>query len=606
MANQLTLPTLDKLRSSVSPDVDVQAVAGQWFSAFTEAIQSKNVPAVIDLLVDDVFWRDILALTWDFHTFQSTPAVEKFLIDQLPLFTLSSFTLKKDLVELQRPYPDLAWIQAFFDFETTVGIASGVFRLVPLADGSWKAHAIFTNLEDLKGFPEQNGPRRDHQPNHGKWAAKRAREIECLDEEPSVIIIGGGQSGLDVAARLKMLGMKSLVVEKNERIGDNWRKRYAALCLHDPVWYDHMPYIPFPSSWPVYTPALKLADWLESYAHSMELDVWTSATVMSVIPGTKGKKWSVAVQRADGRERTFEVNHVVFALGFGSGVGRIPDIPGQDEFKGQILHSSKHNLATDHAGKKVVVVGACTSSHDICADYAENGIDITMVQRGPTYIMTNKEGMPRLMAMFWEGGPPTHIADRTSASFPNSLVKLLHQRLTKEIAEADKELLDGLRKRGFKLTFGEDDSGFLLMAWNKGGGYYLDVGASQMIVDGKIKLKSDGPISRFTQTGLLFEDGSSLDADVIIFATGYADPRATYRALLPESLHDKLHPIWGLDKEGELNSVWREVGGRGKEGEALNGIWCMMGNLALCRFHSKHLALQIKSYEEGVFGTRYQ
>jgi hypothetical protein len=265
MTNQLALPTLDNLRSSVSPDVDVQAVASQWFSAFKEAMQSKNISAVIDLLVDDVFWRDMLALTWDFHTFQSTHSVSKFLTDQLPLFTLSSFALRNDLVELQRPYPDLAWIQAFFDFETTVGLASGVFRLVPLADGSWKAHTIFTNLEDLKGFPEQTGPRRDHQPNHGKWAAKRAREVEFVDEEPSVIVIGGGQSGLDVAARLKMLGLNPLVVEKHERIGDNWRKRYAALCLHDPVCehhssqlyllitycsiyrssgYDHMPYIP--------------------------------------------------------------------------------------------------------------------------------------------------------------------------------------------------------------------------------------------------------------------------------------------------------------------------------------------------------------------------
>lgn len=605
MANQLALPTLDNLRSSVAPDLNVQAVANQWFSAFTEAMQSKNVTAVIDLLVDDVFWRDMLALTWDFHTFQSIPSVKTFLVDQLPLFTLTSFKLREDLVELQRPYPDIAWIQAFFDFETTVGIASGVFRLVPLADGSWKAHTVFTNLENLKGFPEQNGPRRNHQPNHGKWAAKRAREIECVDEEPSVLVIGGGQSGLDVAARLKMLGTKALVVEKNERIGDNWRKRYAALCLHDPVWYDHMPYIPFPASWPVYTPALKLADWLESYAHSMELDVWTSATVMSVTPGTKGKKWTVTVQRADKKERIFEVNHVVFALGFGSGMGRIPDIPGQDDFKGQILHSTKHNLATDHAGKKVVVVGACTSAHDICADYVENGVDVTMVQRSPSYIMSIKEGMPRLLSIFWEGGPPTDVADRVSASYPNSLIKLVHQRVTKDIADADKELLDGLHKRGFKTTLGEDDSGFLLMAWNKGGGYYLDVGASQMIIDGKIKLKSDGPISRFTQTGLLFEDGSTLDADVVVFATGYADARHAYRALLPESLHDKLYPIWGLDKEGELNSVWREVGGRSKDGE-LNGIWCMMGNLALCRFHSKHLALQIKSYEEGIFGTRYQ
>ncbi|KAF8843041.1 FAD/NAD(P)-binding domain-containing protein [Paxillus ammoniavirescens] len=604
------LPTLQKLGSTVDPNVDVQAVANDWFTRFAKAAGDNDVPRVLDLLLDDVFWRDMLALTWDFHTFEGKNAVSKFLEDQLKVIQPqpNSFRLRKDLVELQWPYEDIAWIQAFFDFDTSVGHASGVFRLVPLPDGSWKAHVVYTNLENLKGFPELNGPLRDHQPNHGKWASKREREREFLDEEPSVVVVGGGQGGLDTAARLKMLGLNALVVERNERIGDNWRKRYAALCLHDPVWYDHMPYLPFPPSWPVYTPALKLADWLESYAHSLELNVWTSATVASIEKetGDSGKRWSVDVARGDGRKRTFKVNHVVLALGIGSGTPHIPDIPGKDEFKGQVLHSNKHNFATDHLGKKVAVIGACTSAHDICADYVEHGVDVTMVQRSPTYIMTTKEGMPRLLALFWEGGPPTDIADRVNASYPNHLLKFVHQRVTKEIAEADKELLDGLRKVGFKLTFGEDDSGFLLLAWTKAGGYYLDVGASQMIIDGKIKLKSDGPIKQFTQTGLLFEDGSTLDADVVVFATGYADARTAYRALLKDTdLHDKIQPIWGLDEEGELNSVYRGIGGRGEKGKDLDGLWCMMGNLALCRFHSKHLALQIKAHEENILGIRY-
>ncbi|OJA14210.1 hypothetical protein AZE42_11318, partial [Rhizopogon vesiculosus] len=426
----------------------------------------------------------------------------------------------KDLVELQRPYPDLAWIQAFFDFETTVSLTSGVFRLVPLADGSWKAHTIFTNLEDLKGFPEQTGPRREFEPNHGKWAAKRAREIEFIDDEPSIIVIGGGQGGLDVAARLKMLGLNSLVVEKNERIGDNWRKRYAALCLQDPGM---------------------------TTCHTFH-----------------------------GRKRTFEVNHVVFALGFGNGVGRIPGILGQ-------------RMTYAPTTLKMVSV------NEFCmfeSTKTNLGPEVTMVQRSPSYIMSTKEGMPRLLSIFWEGGPPTDIADRASASYPNKLLKLVHQRVTKDIAEADKELLEGLRKRGFKTTLGDDDAGVLLMTRSKAGGYYLDVGASQLIIDGKIKLKSDGPIKCFTPTGLLFEDGSTLDADVILFATGYANARTSYRELLPESLHDKVRPIWGLDAEGELNGAWREVGVRDKEGEALNGIWSMMGSLGLCRFHSKHLALR--------------
>lgn len=122
-----------------------------------------------------------------------------------------------------------------FDFETDSGIASGIARLVPTANGEWKAHTIFTNLEDLKGFPEKIGPLRNSVTNHGKWEENRKKEAEFVDKQPTVLIVGGGQSGLDVAARLKALNVSSLVVERNPRIGDNWRTRYESLTLHDPV-----------------------------------------------------------------------------------------------------------------------------------------------------------------------------------------------------------------------------------------------------------------------------------------------------------------------------------------------------------------------------------
>jgi hypothetical protein len=193
-----------------------------------------------------------------------------------------------------------------------------------------------------------------------------------------------------------------------------------------------------------------------------------------------------------------------------------------------------------------------------------------------------------------------------NASYPTHVAQLLQKRVTKDIAEADKELLDGLRRVGFKLTMGEDDTGFFQLALGKAGGYYFDAGASQLIIDGKIKLKSDGPIKKFTPTGLLFEDGSTLDGDVVIFATGYGDARSACVNLIKNAdLHDKIRPIWGLDDEGELNGSYREIGESGEEGSAVAGLWCIIGNLALCRFHSKHLALQIKAYQENIFGVRY-
>ncbi|KDQ51395.1 hypothetical protein JAAARDRAFT_140378 [Jaapia argillacea MUCL 33604] len=599
------LPTLDRLGvKSLPSDLDALQIASSWFVAFSRYAQAGDVGGVSSLLVEDAFWRDILALTWDFRTLQGAPKIKQFLTDRLASSNLASFKLNEPTVQLQVPYPDLAWIQGLFTFETTVGLASGVFRLVPTPTHNglvWKAHTILTNLEDLKGFPELTGPLRDHEPNHGKWVDKRKKELEYADRNPKVLIIGGGQSGLDVAARLKHLGIDTLVVEKQPRIGNQWRYRYEALCLHDPVWYDHMPYIPFPASWPVYTPAQKLADWLESYAHSMELNVWTSSTVTAARQDATTKKWTVTVERkgvnGEGEQRTFTVNHLVFAVGIGGGNPYKPVYPGMDEFEGQILHSSEHKSARDHIGKKVVVIGACTSGHDISADYVEHGVDVTMYQRSSTYIMSTKHGMPLLLALYSENAPPTDIADRVNASFPNSLLKYVHQRITKDIALADQETLAGLTKRGFRLSFGDEGSGFLLLAWKRAGGYYLDVGASQLIIDGKIKLKNDSPIERFTKKGLKFENGSELEADVVLFASGYGDPRDSVRRVLGDELGSKVKQLWGLNAEGEINGVWRDLG--------VENLWFMMGNLALCRFHSKHLALQIKAIEEGVFGTRY-
>ncbi|KAG6332553.1 hypothetical protein ID866_6538 [Astraeus odoratus] len=607
MASARSLPTLQRLGSTVDPTIDARSAAKNWFTSFVDAMSAKDVVGILDLLLDDVFWRDMLALTWDFHTYEGKDAVKRFLGTQLPKFDPTSFKLHEDLIGLQKPFEDVAWIQAFFTFDTTVGHASGIFRLVPCPDESWKAHVVYTNLDDLRGFPEQIGILRNHKPYHGNWGETREIERAFLEVEPSVVIVGGGQTGLEIAARLKMLGVSALVVEQTKRIGDIWRERYAVLCLQDPIWRNHMPYLPFPPSWPVYIPGWKLGDWLESYANALDLNVWTSTRVVSIEPGAMRKKWSVKVVREDGTERIFSVNHVVLAMGYGNNVPKIPDIPD----RGQILHSSEYKVATDHLGKSVIVVGACTSAHEICSDYESNGIDVTMVQRSSTHVVSIQACTRRLFGIFGrlycEGGPPIDIADRISASFPIHLLRLLFQRHTKHLAEADRDLLDGLRNVGFRLTSGEDGSGLFVPLFKKIGGHYLDRGPSQKIIDGKIKLKADGRIAKFTRTGLQFEDGSTLDADVVLFATGFAETRGAYLKLLPSYLHDFVQPILDLDDEGEVNSVAREIGGRGPKGEKLAGIWTLLGNLAGCRFHSKHMALQIKAYEEGIlkFNDRY-
>jgi len=231
------LPTLERLGLSELPEVDPAVVAQTWFQLFANNIQADDVDGILSQIVDDSFWRDILAFTWDFRTFFGSDRIKQFLVDRLSTTKLSDLQLDAKSATLVRPYPDIAWIQAFFTFSTAVGTGTGVLRLVPTPNGDWKAHAIFTNLEGLHGCPELTGPLREQEPKHGTWPEQRRRERECEgpDQQPVVIIVGGGQSGLELAARLKYLGVKTLVVEREARIGDRWRKRYEALCLHDPV-----------------------------------------------------------------------------------------------------------------------------------------------------------------------------------------------------------------------------------------------------------------------------------------------------------------------------------------------------------------------------------
>ncbi|KLO18204.1 FAD/NAD-binding domain-containing protein [Schizopora paradoxa] len=596
--SNVALPTLDRLNATVPADLDAKSVGSEWFKSFVAAVDKKDAAAASELFLEDAFWRDMLSLTWEFRTFQGQKTITKFLSATLDESGFSKLTLRLDSVALQHIAPDLAWIQGIFDFETKVGLGFGIFRLVPTSSGQWKAYIFYTNLEGLKDFPERVGASRDMARSRGQWPEKRRREIDFEDSEPAVIVIGAGQSGLDVAARLKVLGVPTLVVEKNARVGDQWRGRYEVLCLQDPVWIDHMPYIPFPPNWPTFTPAPKLADWMEFYAHSMELNVWLSSTVQTM-KEAPGKGWSVTVKRGDGTTRTFTPRHVVFAQGFGGGKPITPTYPGMDTFGGKLIHSSQHKSAKDHVGKKVVVIGACTSAHDIARDHCEHGIDVTMVQRSSTVVLSGKNGLPIIFnGTYWEEPIPTDLADRISASFPNRFLLVLHRRVTNAIAEADKELLQGLKSKGFRLSFGEDNSGYYSQFWKRGGGYYLDVGASQLIIDGKIGLKSGNQISHFTKDSIVFDDGSSLPADVVVFATGYGKPLDLLTEVAGKEVAARTKPIMDLDAEGEVNTYWRFSG--------VEGLYHMMGNLALCRFHSKHLALQIKAKEEGIHGKRYE
>ncbi|KAK9472389.1 uncharacterized protein V1510DRAFT_417353 [Dipodascopsis tothii] len=389
-----------------------------------------------------------------------------------------------------------------------------------------------------------------------------------------------------------MVGVDALIVDKNERVGDNWRKRYKFLVLHDPVWYDHLPYMPFPSSWPVFTPKDKLADYFEHYARSLELNVWLQTTVSSAEYDRATRTWTVKLKRADGTERVLHPHHVIQATGH-SGEPNIPTFEGQENFKGKLVHSSQHTTGADFRGQKAVVVGCCNSGHDIAHDFFEQGADVTIYQRSSTYIMSSENGLGTLFKnLYEEGGPTVEQADAIFYSNPIEVHQILGKDITRQIANLDKDILEGLQKAGMKLDWGYDGSGFLLKYYRRGGGYYLDVGCSKLIADGSVKIKQGSTIKRLTETGIEFADGTTLDADIIVLATGYSNMRETGRKIFGSKVADQCNDVWGLDEENELRTMWRNSGHP--------GYWFHGGNLAHCRYFSKRLALQILAEEVGL------
>ena len=594
--------------SAASSDVDAVQVVQGILTKLKDAITQKDSAAIAKLFLgDNSYWRDHLALTWELRTLKGSDKISNFVASSSTPFT----KLEIDTSESSRQprfggidaFGEVNGITSFLTFETQVGRGRGILKLAE-DNGEWKIFTIFAGLTELKGHEEPTGRRRTKgvqhggDPNRKNWRERREAEKNLEGIEPKVLIIGAGQGGLAAAARLKMLNIPALMVDMNERVGDNWRKRYHQLVLHDPVWYDHLPYMPFPSFWPVFSPKDKLADWFESYVQHMELNVWTSSKLTSSSWDEGKKQWTVSVERKlpDGstETRTFYPKHIIQATGH-SGKKNWPSIKGMDTFKGsRLCHSSEFSGAKPNSqGRKAVVVGCCNSGHDIAQDFYEKGYDVTIVQRSTTCVISSESITDiGLKGVYDEDGPPTEDADLLAWSSPSELAKRDQVKLTKIQNENDKKLLDGLRAVGFGIDMGDMDSGLVIKYFQRGGGYYIDVGASQLIIDGKIKVKQGQELAQILPDGIEFADGSKLEADEIVFATGYQNMRTEARTIFGDEVADRVGDVWGLNAEGEFRTMWQNSGHP--------GFWFMGGNLAITRYYSRILALQIKAIEEGL------
>src|SRR5215472_13437134 len=364
----------------------IATVAESWLAQFEQALAARSRSRLNALFHADSHWRDVLALTWRIETVSGSDAILRELATHAARPRPSGFKLDSRRTaprNVRRAGTDA--IEAIFGFETAQGRGSGVLRLTPDEAGAFKAWTLLTALDEIKGHEERLGRSRPQGKAYSRdfrgpnWLDLRKAAAEYGDREPAVLVVGGGQAGLSIAARLTQLDVDTLIVDREARIGDNWRKRYHALVLHNQVHVNHLPYMPFPPNWPAYIPKDKLAGWFEAYVESMELNYWTSAEFEGGGYDNKEERWTVSVRRADGTARTMRPRHVVMATGV-SGIPNVPDIPSLRNFTGQVMHSSRYEDGEDFSGKRALVIGTGNSGHDIAQDLYSSGAHVTLVQ----------------------------------------------------------------------------------------------------------------------------------------------------------------------------------------------------------------------------------
>jgi len=571
-----------------------RAAVQAWLERFEAALRDGSPAAIARLFAADSHFRDVLAFTWHLTPGEGPEPIASLLAGRQAKVKARRFSIPDGRTpprRLQRAGTDV--IEAVIQFETEAGHGYGVLRL--LAAEPEKAFQLMTALQELKGFEEKVGKRRPTGEAYSRifgganWKEMRAAVQAYADREPTVLVVGGGQAGLGLAATLGRLDVDTLVIDRLPRVGDCWRTRYHSLALHNNTEFNHLPYMPFPPSWPTYLAKDMIADWFEAYAWAMEINFWTSTELLSAVYDEASGTWQARVRRGDGTERILRPRHLVVANGL-VGFPRIPDLPGLKEFEGDVIHTAHFGTGAKWRGKRALVIGTGTSAHDIAQDLHAHGCATTMVQRGETMVISISPSAKLGYAVY--EGVPLDDGDLFASTNTMPVLRRTLELITSRMVEYDRKMIEGLVARGFKWTMGEDRAGHQMMIRRRYGGYYLDAGCADLIIRGEVGLLQFDRIERFVPGGALLKDGSTHAADLVVLGTGFESQEVVVGKLFGDDVAKKVGPVWGIGPDGEMNNMWKRT--------PQPGLWFIGGSFAQCRNYAKYVALQLKAIEEGL------
>ena len=576
---------------------DIRVPVESWLARLNAAAANPATPAVAALFLEDSHWREAVAFSWELKTLSGRDRLAPALADALARFEARDFAIDpKRCPPRVVERAGVKVIEAILQFQTTVGRCAGLVRFRQDApEAAWTFHSA---LDEIRGHEEatlrarREGPVYERDFNAPNWLERRTERAKFLDRDPAVLVVGGGHAGLSVAARLGQLDVDTLVIDRMKRIGDNWRLRYRALHLHNTLHSNHLPYMLFPPTWQQYLPKDRIANWLEMYVDCMDINFWTETSFEGASWNEAGGHWEARIRRADGSTRTLRPRHIVMGTSV-SGAPKRPQVPTLEQFKGKVLHTSEFSEGSQWRGKNVLVLGTGTSAHDVAQDLHGHGARATLIQRSPTLVVQVEPSAQIYDSIFQGEGPSFDDRDLILTSIPKPLMLATHKILTKKAEEMDAPLLRGLEQKGFRLSSGVDGTGWPYLFRTRGGGYYFNVGCSDLIVKGEVGLVQYADIDTFTAGGAKLKGGRELPADLVVLATGFEGHEHTVRTLFGQAVADRVGQIWGFHPEKqELANMWTRTPQR--------GLWFTGGAFSLCRAHAKHLALQIKGAELGL------
>ncbi|KAF9449017.1 FAD/NAD(P)-binding domain-containing protein [Macrolepiota fuliginosa MF-IS2] len=579
---------------------DPKAVVTSWLTSFANALQAKEAQTASESITHNGWLRDSQVFCWDNRTLQGRDKIYQHISQGLISRSFSNFQI--DTRQFLAPEQGQVGsshegILSGFLFETGVQWCQGYVQLTQESDGVWRAFVVYMAASDIKGR-EEAGRELGHYCGHTvSWPTilgARRREIEA---NPHAIIIGGGQTGVTVAARFKQMNIPALVIDISPRLGDAWRNRYDSLTLHTPRMHDHFLYQRYPKNWPLYTPKDKLANWIEHYVDAQDLTVWTSSKPAEdsyPVYDEVTKRWTIIIDRA-GKHVTLHPVHIICCMGT-VGTPISPEVKNRGAFKGTVIHGSQCKSPLPFTNKHVVVVGAGNTAGDICLDLSVCVDTITLIQRSESILVPIEVARVGL-SRFWpdDGTIPTEIADFKACSTPTNLARTYSKMLKAGGGgESGKyaAMYKGLREKGMIVNDGADGEGSYFQALERFGGFMLDVGCSKLVISGRVKVKHGVEVAELKEDSVVFTDGSEILADAVIFATGYHSINDELVRIFGKTTVDRAGQMWGLDEEGELRNVYRPTGHP--------ALWYCGGGFRDIRYGSKQLAMQIKATDLGL------